>query len=106
MPEMYGTHICFRQVLHSCKTVKLKLRNFQIIFKEHVPSFIVSFKDLEQNFQHDKIPIRVGMVFEICGAWCSSITHLFYDKPTVLILLLLYFASLLSLQSVPTSYKY
>lgn len=42
---MYGTHICFSQVLHSCKTVKLKLINFESIFKEHVPSLIVSFKD-------------------------------------------------------------
>lgn len=49
MPEMYSTHICFRQVLHSCKTVKLKLRNSEGIFIEHVPSFIVSFKDLKSK---------------------------------------------------------
>lgn len=45
------------------------------------------------------------MVFGSGGPWCSSTTCLFYDKLTVLILLLFFFASLLSLQSVPTSKK-
>lgn len=42
---MCGTHSCFREVPHSCKIVNIKLINVESIFREHVPSLIVSLKD-------------------------------------------------------------